>query len=56
MRGLTGTEADGDKDGRVSVFEAFDFAKKEVARSYEADKKLLTEHAVLSDTTLARRS
>lgn len=55
VRGLTGTEADADKDGRVSVFEAFDFAKKEVARSYDADKKMLTEHAVLSDTVLARR-
>ena len=55
VRGLTGTEADADKDGRVSVFEAFDFAKKEVARSYETDRKLLTEHAVLSDTILARR-
>ena len=55
VRGLTGTEADADKDGRVSVFEAFDFAKKEVVRAYEADKKLLTEHAILSDTVLARR-
>ncbi len=55
VRGLTGSEADADKDGRVSVFEAFDFAKKEVARSYETDKKLLTEHAILSDTILARR-
>ncbi|CAN5472837.1 hypothetical protein BH09GEM1_BH09GEM1_42960 [soil metagenome] len=55
VRGITGTEADADKDGRVSVFEAFDFAKKEVARSYAADKKLLTEHAIVSDTILARR-
>ena len=55
VRGLTGTEADADKDGRVSVFEAFDFAKKEVARAYDADKKMLTEHAILSDTILARR-
>jgi hypothetical protein len=55
VRGLTGTEADADKDGRVSVFEAFDFAKKEVARSYEGEKKMLTEHAILSDTILARR-
>ena len=55
VRGLTGSEADVDKDGRVSIFEAFDFAKKEVARAYEADKKLLTEHAILSDTILARR-
>jgi chorismate mutase len=55
VRGLTGTEADADKDGRVSIFEAFDFAKKEVARVYETDKKMLTEHAIMSDTILARR-
>ena len=55
VRGITGTEADADKDGRISLFEAFDFAKKEVARSYELERKLLTEHAILSDTVLARR-
>ncbi len=54
VRGLTGTEADADKDGRVSVFEAFSYAKKEVARAYETENKMLTEHAILSDTTLAR--
>jgi len=54
VRGLAGTEADADKDGRVSVLEAFGYAKKEVERAYETDNRLLTEHAVLSDTTLAR--
>ncbi len=54
VRGLTGTEADADKDGRVSVFEAFDFARRDVARSYEESQKMLTEHAVLSDSALAR--
>ena len=54
VRGLTGTEADADKDGRVSVFEAFDFARKEVVRAYETDNKMLTEHAVLNDSALAR--
>ncbi|MEP6990138.1 MAG: hypothetical protein ABJA80_04340 [bacterium] len=54
VRGLTGTEADADKDGRVSVFEAFDFARREVARLYESDNKMLTEHAVLNDSALAR--
>ena len=54
VRGLTGGEADADKDDRVSVYEAFDYAKKEVARKYDNDKKLLTEHAVVSDTVLAR--
>jgi hypothetical protein len=41
--------ADADKDGRVSVLEAFDYARREVARSYEQDKRLLTEHAQLDD-------
>ena len=54
VRGLTGTEADVDKDGRVSVFEAFDFARKEVVRVYETGNKMLTEHAVLNDSALAR--
>jgi hypothetical protein len=53
VNGLVGA-ADTDKDDRVSVLEAFEFAKKEVARLYEADKRLLTEHATLSDTALAR--
>jgi hypothetical protein len=54
VRGLTGTEADADKDGRVSVLEAFAFAKKEVERAYDADNRMLTEHAVLSDSAVAR--
>jgi hypothetical protein len=54
VRALTTDEADADKDGRVSVLEAFGYAKREVARAYETDKRLLTEHAVISDSTLAR--
>ncbi len=53
-RGLTTGEADADKDGRVSVLEAFDYARKEVARQYEGANKLQTEHAVLSDSILAQ--
>jgi hypothetical protein len=41
--------ADADKDGAVSLLEAFDFARTEVARLYERDRHLLTEHAVLDD-------
>lgn len=41
--------ADADKDGRVSLLEAFVYAKREVAREYEADNRLLTEHAQLDD-------
>lgn len=52
--GLTSGAADADKDGRVSVLEAFAFAKKEVERAYEADNRMLTEHSALSDSALAR--
>lgn len=54
VQALTGSAADADKDGRVSVLEAFTLATKEVRRAYETDSRLLTEHAQLSDTTLAR--
>jgi hypothetical protein len=42
-------EADQNKDGRVSVLEAFDYAVAEVARIYESDGRLQTEHALLDD-------
>ncbi|MGE0552062.1 MAG: C13 family peptidase [Gemmatimonadales bacterium] len=48
VKGLAGG-ADTDKDGRTSVAEAFVFAKAEVARQYEAERRLLTEHAILDD-------
>ena len=54
VRGITGGEADADKDGQVSVLEAFTYARKEVERAYETDDRMLTEHAVLSDSALAR--
>ncbi len=54
VKGLSTAEADADKDGRVSVMEAFTYAKKEVARAYEADNRMLTEHAILNDSALAR--
>ncbi len=41
--------ADVDKDNRVSVLEAFEYAVQEVRRSYESDNRLLTEHALLED-------
>jgi len=41
--------ADTDKDGRVSVLEAFEYARREVTRVYEEDGRLLTEHAMLDD-------
>ena len=41
--------ADADKDGRISLFEAYDYGRKEVVRFYEAEGRLLTEHAMLDD-------
>ena len=41
--------ADLDKDGRVSIFEAFLYAQKQVAQAYEKSNRLQTEHAVLDD-------
>ena len=41
--------ADADKDGSVSMLEAFLFARRETARFYESDNRLMTEHAVLDD-------
>jgi hypothetical protein len=54
-RGLSSGEADADKDERVTVLEAFQFARREVARGYETRNVLLTEHAQLSDSSLAKR-
>jgi hypothetical protein len=41
--------ADTDKDGRVSVLEAFVYARREVQREYEGTNRLQTEHAMLDD-------
>jgi hypothetical protein len=46
---LSTAEADLDKDGRVSMLEAFTWARRRVVESYERDGQLLTEHAVLDD-------
>jgi len=42
-----GDGADVDKDGRVSLLEAYDFARAEVEREYKRGNKMLTEHAML---------
>lgn len=44
---FTGEAADADRDGRVSMLEAFEYARREVEREYERDGRLRTEHAVL---------
>jgi hypothetical protein len=54
-RALGSDDADADKDGRLSVQEAFRFARTEVAKSYERTNRMLTEHAVVSDSLAAAR-
>jgi len=44
-----GSAADVDKDGSVSLLEAFRFAVREVAREYAGKQQLTTEHALLDD-------
>ncbi len=46
---FTGEDADLDKDGRVSLWEAFEFARIEVTREYETSNRIATEHPVLDD-------
>jgi hypothetical protein len=46
---LAGSEADADKNRRVSVLEAFAYAKREVGLAYEHEGIMLTEHPILSD-------
>ena len=41
--------ADVDKDGRVSLLEAYQYAATETKRSYDNDNRLMTEHAQLDD-------
>ena len=49
VQAYAGDVADADKDGRVSVLEAFEYARREVARAFESENHLLTEHAQLDD-------
>lgn len=47
--GFTDNRADVDKDRRVSLLEAFDYARLAVARSFESDGRMATEHPLLDD-------
>jgi hypothetical protein len=47
---LTADAADADKNKRVTVLEAFNYARREVASAYEREGIMLTEHALLDDT------
>ncbi|MBX7187385.1 MAG: hypothetical protein K1Y01_19735 [Vicinamibacteria bacterium] len=56
---LSSDAADADKNGQVSILEAFEAAKAQVATEYQRERRLLTEHAVLEDGeggSLARRT
>lgn len=50
---VSGDAADADKDGRISVLEAFRFTTREVAKVYETSGRLQTEHAQISDSVRA---
>ena len=52
-RALSSEEADADKDGRVTLLEAFTWSKRETGRAYERTNRLATEHAQLGDSALA---
>ena len=56
VKGLGTDEADVDKDGRTTVMEAFTYAVREVGKVYATERRLLTEHAVVSDSVLAART
>lgn len=47
---LTAEAADVDKNKKVTVLEAFNHARREVATAYEREGIMLTEHALLDDT------
>ena len=49
IEAFVGEGADVDKDERVSVLEAFEYARLHVAQAYEEGNQLQTEHAVLDD-------
>ena len=49
VEAFTNDAADTDHDGRISVLEAFEYAKKTVTTSYQQQGLLPTEHAILDD-------
>ena len=49
IAGLTDSAADADKNGRVSVLEAFNYASKTTADWYKKNNRLATEHALIDD-------
>src|SRR5206468_4017341 len=50
IQALTAADADADKNGRVSLLEAFNYASRLVALHYEQDGHLSTETPMFDDT------
>jgi hypothetical protein len=50
LAGLSGRQADLDRNQQVSVLELFRYASSQVAAWYEEQGRLATEHAVMDDT------
>jgi Flp pilus assembly protein TadD len=50
IRAFSTDAADADKDGRISIWEAFDYASRQVADHYQQAGHLATEHALIDDT------
>jgi hypothetical protein len=48
-KAISSLDADLDKDGQVSVFEAFLVASRQTTEFYKAEGRLATEHALLDD-------
>ncbi len=49
VEAIASGEGDLDKDGRLSMLEAFTWAKRRVAEAYSKENLLVTEHAALDD-------
>jgi peptidase C13-like protein len=49
VEAFTTDAADADRNGRVSVLEAFEYARRQVAASYQREGLMQTEHALLDD-------
>jgi hypothetical protein len=56
VEAYTGDDADADKDNRISLLEAYQYAVREVARHYQEQGLLLTEHALIDDNGDSRGS
>jgi hypothetical protein len=50
IEALSNESADTDKNRRVSILEAFNAARREVAAAYQREGIMLTEHAMLDDS------